>query len=185
MVSSRLILCAQVDDKVCQPQADSNHKAGWHILNEPDEVIRMRAKPIKPAVSVALRRNDTLLLVLRARAPSQGFYAFPGGHVEPGEALEAAARRELLEETGLQAGTMTPLVLLDVEGEIADYRLQVFAGSYAGGEPQAASDAEAAAFFTLREMEAMRVLESVLDVGRALLDPLRNRSWDRCGTDSE
>lgn len=139
-----------------------------------DEAIRMKAKQIRPAVSVALVRGETLLLVLRANAPSRGYYAFPGGHVEPGETLEAAARRELLEETGLEAGTMTPLVLLHVEGEIADYSLQVFAGSYAGGEPQAASDAEAAAFFTLAEMEGLRVLESVFEVGRTLLGPSRD-----------
>jgi 8-oxo-dGTP diphosphatase len=129
----------------------------------------MQAKQIKPAVSVALLHGDKLLLVLRARAPSQGFYAFPGGHVEPGETLEFAARRELFEETGLEAKSISPLVKVHVEGDAVDYELQVFLGDYAGGEPQAASDADAAAFFTLAEMEGMRVLESVLEVGRTLL----------------
>ena len=66
-------------------------------------------KPTLPAVSVAMRRHDRMLLVKRGRAPSRGLYAFPGGRVEAGETLEAAARRELLEETGLEAGELSPL----------------------------------------------------------------------------
>ncbi len=129
----------------------------------------MQEKQIRPAVSVALLRDDRLLLVLRGRAPSRGFYAFPGGHVEAGETLECAARRELAEETGLAALDLAPLVNLRVEGDAVDYDLQVFSGLYAGGEPMAASDADAAAFFTLAQMETMPVLDSVLAVGRTLL----------------
>ena len=98
----------------------------------------MTAKQIIPAVSVALLRGNRLLLVRRGQAPSRGFYAFPGGRVEPGEALEAAARRELAEETGLAAGALAPLVKVHVEGDSVDYDLQVFAGQYNGGEALAA-----------------------------------------------
>jgi len=125
--------------------------------------------PIVTAVSVAMRRHDRLLLVRRGRAPAQGLLAFPGGRVEPGESLEQAARRELLEETGLEAAALTPLASIRMEGEEADYDLQVFTTWHTGGEPTAGDDADAAGFFTLAEMQDMKLAGSVLATARRIL----------------
>jgi len=133
----------------------------------------MSARQTIPAVSVALMRGDSILLVKRGRAPSRGYYAFPGGRVEPGETDEQAARRELLEETGLEVGEIMPLRAYMIEAERDGreiiYRLQVFAGRDRGGEPRADTDADEAAFFTLAEMDALLVTPSVLEVSRELL----------------
>ncbi|PWJ85253.1 ADP-ribose pyrophosphatase YjhB (NUDIX family) [Pseudaminobacter salicylatoxidans] len=133
----------------------------------------MSARQTIPAVSVALMRGDSILLVKRGQAPSRGYYAFPGGRVEPGETDEQAARRELLEETGLEVGEIMPLRAYMIEAERDGreiiYRLQVFAGRDRGGEPRADTDAEEAAFFTLAEMDALLVTPSVLEVSRELL----------------
>ncbi len=57
------------------------------------------------AASVALvqRQGKFVLVGERLRPPLAGWYAFPGGKLEPDETHEAAARRELLEETGIDA----------------------------------------------------------------------------------
>jgi 8-oxo-dGTP diphosphatase len=52
-------------------------------------------------VGVIVMREDHVLLGKRKNSHGEGTWQFPGGHLEYGESIEACARRELFEETGL------------------------------------------------------------------------------------
>lgn len=56
---------------------------------------------------VVFDKAGRLLLIRRANEPFRGAYALPGGFVDVGETVEAACRRELKEETGVDAGALT------------------------------------------------------------------------------
>lgn len=61
----------------------------------------------RPYVGVAIIvvRDGRVLLGKRKNAHGAGTWQFPGGHLEYGESIQACARRELFEETGLSIDT--------------------------------------------------------------------------------
>ena len=53
-------------------------------------------------VGVIVRRGEEVLLVRRDGVHGAGTWSTPGGHLDPGESLEACAAREAREETGVE-----------------------------------------------------------------------------------
>ena len=66
---------------------------------------RESAIPRPAARAIVLDAEDRVLLI-RAEWDGRSLWFTPGGRIEPGESPEAAARRELREETGLDAGML-------------------------------------------------------------------------------
>lgn len=119
------------------------------------------------AVSVALERDGRYLLVLRANPPAQHMYAFPGGRVDPDEALDAAALRELEEETGLKASNPRPFMTFDLSGDDSreagksNFLLTVFLADDPGGTARALDDAKAVGWYTPEEIRELPVPQSM------------------------
>lgn len=55
----------------------------------------------EPTVGALIFNKDGQLLLLRGKK-FKGHYVIPGGHIEIGETMEEALRREVREETGLE-----------------------------------------------------------------------------------
>jgi len=123
-------------------------------------------------VSALVQREDAVLLVRRAKAPYRGVWAFPGGKVEFGESLKAAAKREVLEEAGLEVDIGEQIDRAEIlqrhetAGVAAHhYVLMVFAARYTGGELKAGDDADEARWFRAAELQSV---ETTPDTGRIL-----------------
>ena len=121
-----------------------------------------REYPARPLVGigiVVLKPPHEVLLIRRGRAPMLGAWGLPGGGQELGETAKAAARRELLEETGLAVGELrlagnADSIEHDAAGRIRfHYTILDFAGLWAGGEPKAQSDAASVTWADLRALD--------------------------------
>ena len=59
-------------------------------------------RPLLAVDVIIRRRDDSIVLIKRKNPPFKNHYAIPGGFVDYGETVEAAAIREAKEETGLE-----------------------------------------------------------------------------------
>ncbi len=64
------------------------------------ECGRLEFPRISPAIIVLIERGESLLLARSSRFPGK-FFSVLAGFAEPGESLEEAVRREVMEETGI------------------------------------------------------------------------------------
>ena len=110
--------------------------------------VNDREYPSRPFVGIGIVviKGDQVLLCRRGKPPSVGSWTLPGGAQDLGETCEAAARRELLEETGLSVGDLrfcahVDTIRRDETGRVRfHYTILDFAARWEGGEAVAGSD---------------------------------------------
>jgi 8-oxo-dGTP diphosphatase len=105
----------------------------------------------KIAGVVLLRDDNSALMQLRDDKPglnAAGLWVFPGGHCEPGESAESAARREFLEETGYACDVLRWVGSFPCPSDDRQviYDLQFYAGRYDRIQPVHCYEGQKVAF---------------------------------------
>ena len=99
----------------------------------------------KVAAVAVVARDSRVLMVRRANQPGYGLWSVPGGYVDRGEVVEAAAAREVHEETGLVVKIEGLLGLFSQAG--SPVIVAAFAGVEIGGALTAGPETLAVDFF--------------------------------------
>lgn len=156
-----------------------------------------REYPSRPLVGVGVvllkppgsGTPGAVLLVRRGKPPAMGSWSLPGGAQKLGETAEQAARRELAEETGLEAGPMALAANVDSIHRDAAGRIQFhytiidFAALWEGGEPAAGGDVTAAVFAPLDDLgrfELWHEAHRVIGLARKLLSSACDETATAC-----
>ena len=128
-----------------------------------------------PSVGVVVCKGDRVLLVLRGQDPSRGKWSIPGGVVELGETIREAARREVLEECGLEIDLGDVIDVLDSivhdeEGRIRyHYTLIDLLATYVEGKLRVGSDIDDARWVSEEELTRYDLTKSALPIIRQAL----------------
>lgn len=139
-ISSRRVY----DGKVLALDVDEVEEPGG--VRAVREVVRHRGS----VAALPVRADGRVVLVRQYRyAVDADVWELPAGRLDPGETPEAGARRELVEEVGLRAGEMEPLVTFFTTPGFCDERIHVFRATALAEvppEPEADERIEPAAF---------------------------------------
>lgn len=129
-------------------------------------------------VDVTVVEGDKILLVKRGQPPHQGEWALPGGFVEYGETLEAAAKREVQEETGIVIDLGAILgAYSDPERDPRGHTVSVvFVGKMVGGQLQGGDDAADARWWDINDLREEQLAFDHEMIVQDLRQWLKNRT---------
>jgi 8-oxo-dGTP diphosphatase len=139
-------------------------------LKERCNISRRYPKHPLPGVGALILRRNSILLVQRGRNPLKGYWSLPGGLIEPGEKIEDALTREVLEETGLivrpkRMFEIFERIIRDAEGRAEyHYILHDYLCTVVRGTPRAGDDAGRVAWIPRQQIKDLKLTEGTLAV---------------------
>ncbi|WP_407673543.1 NUDIX domain-containing protein [Parafrankia colletiae] len=121
------------------------------------------ANRLAPIVNVAVLNDSREILLIRRS--DDGYWALPGGFMELGESMAAAAVREAREETGVHlevtgiVGIYTDPAHVTAfdDGTVTQQCTVCFAGRVVGGRPAVTAEAAAVRFVPAAELDGLRI----------------------------
>jgi ADP-ribose pyrophosphatase len=117
------------------------------------------ASAVVPFLDPPADPDPRVLLIRQFRHAADGFiWEVPAGRLDPGEAPEACARRELEEETGMRAATLERLTTIYTTPGFTDERIHLF---LAHGLEPGAHNREADEFMEPHTLRWSAVMEMV------------------------
>lgn len=142
------------------------------VASDKWQASKMRREyPHQPFVGVGgvVVHGNRVLLIRRGREPLKGEWSIPGGILEVGEELAAAARRELKEETGLDVEPLEVLLVFDRiirQGPRVRYHYVIvdYACRLKGGRLAPASDVVEARWVRREELPQYHLTEKAMEV---------------------
>jgi len=151
--------------KFCGVCGAGNRMMENELAKECPECGQIMYPRLSPAITVLVWRDDEVLL---ARSPGfpHGMYSVIAGFIEPGETIEHAVHREVMEETGI---TICDLHYIGSQPwPFPDSLMIGFVASYAGGTIRVdKTEIEDAGWFKRGELPG---LPGPLSLSRALID---------------
>lgn len=98
----------------------------------------MNLKQVRVGVGVIIKKDGKILLGERKGSHGEGFWSFPGGHLEFGESLFDCATREVEEEVGVKIKNLKEFEFTNdfFEEENKHYLTIFISADYESGEVQ-------------------------------------------------
>lgn len=145
----------------------------------PDAIPEFRSAPATEIIARAVVRRDDQILLARQRTKTWSF--LPGGHVEPGERVEAALVRELAEGLGTEAtiaGFVGAVEHGYIEDDVTHHEINlVFEVMIADGEPVSQEDHLAFHWLPLDQLAAADVRPGSLKEALVAAGESRTPFW--------